>query len=371
MIILGFSIKNKIFILLTVILATIGSYSGSIFAYILGYRYGEGLVLKYGRPFKINKEKLEKTKSLLERHEVIYLLIYKFIPIVRIMIPYVCGITKINKRKFFIYNLISTVIWCTTFTLVGYLLGDKWHVVLKLMNTFIFIILLVLLFIFVVFKFFNKHKRVIISISIPLFIFIRFCYELITKELQPFDNAIYNFISKIISEDMTGIMILISNLGSAGAFLIISIVCMIVFWKNEKYSFYSKMIAVNWLFTAFLNGLFKIIFHRDRPNILRLITESGYSFPSGHSMISISFYGFIIYLCFKYCKKPWNYLVASILSILIFLIGVSRIYLGVHYASDVIAGFSAGLAWLIATILGEAINSDFQSLKIYNLNAKK
>ena len=97
-----------------------------------------------------------------------------------------------------------------------------------------------------------------------------------------------------------------------------------------------------------LNQLLKRIIQRPRPEGYRLITENGYSFPSGHSMASMAFYGFIIYLIWKLVKnKKIKYLETGILGIFIFLIGFSRIYLGVHYASDVVGGFAISIAYLI------------------------
>ena len=100
--------------------------------------------------------------------------------------------------------------------------------------------------------------------------------------------------------------------------------------------------------SALLNHIFKKIVQRPRPTGYRLIEEDGYSFPSGHSMISAAFYGFFIYLIFKNVKNKylkWGSI--SLLSLLICLIGISRIYLGVHYTSDVMAGFVISISYLV------------------------
>ena len=106
------------------------------------------------------------------------------------------------------------------------------------------------------------------------------------------------------------------------------------------------MILINLCLCGIINYGVKQVFRRERPNILSLVDISGFSFPSGHSMVSSSFYGFLVYLIYKYCKSKWRYFGIAILTFLILFIGISRIYLGVHYASDVIGGFALGLVWL-------------------------
>ena len=99
---------------------------------------------------------------------------------------------------------------------------------------------------------------------------------------------------------------------------------------------------------AFLtNETAKNIFERSRPIGINLIEETGLSFPSGHSMVGLAFYGFIIYLIYKLISnKRKKQLFTIILSIIILLIGFSRIYLGVHYFTDVIGGFLLGIIYL-------------------------
>ncbi len=106
-------------------------------------------------------------------------------------------------------------------------------------------------------------------------------------------------------------------------------------------------VAANLAGALVLNQVLKFIVQRPRPEGFRLIAETGYSFPSGHSMISMAFFGLLVWLIWKYGRnrslaRVW----CVLLSIVIVMVGVSRIYLGVHYASDVLAGFCVSLIWL-------------------------
>ena len=123
--------------------------------------------------------------------------------------------------------------------------------------------------------------------------------------------------------------------------------CIIVlFLKKLKHIRY--FIILNIFNDIVLNNILKLIFKRERPFDLMIIEETGYSFPSGHTMVAAIFYGFIIYLVNKSkYKKKTKTIINTILSLLILLIGISRIYLGVHYATDVIASYLISASYLI------------------------
>ena len=110
-------------------------------------------------------------------------------------------------------------------------------------------------------------------------------------------------------------------------------------------------ITIDLVGVTLVNQVIKHIIRRPRPNVLRLVEESGYSFPSGHSMVSMAFYGIIIYLVYKNVSNKYlKWILIILLSLLILSIGFSRIYVGVHYFTDVAGGFLLGLAYLIIYI---------------------
>lgn len=161
------------------------------------------------------------------------------------------------------------------------------------------------------------------------------------------DNSLYNIVIKMLSPHMTSIMMFISFLGSAITLIVLSI-AFIVLLKNKKYS---KFIILNLCLVFILNRILKLIIARPRPEVIKIVLEKGYSFPSGHAMVSTGFYGFLIYLAYKNIKdKKIKYPLIIVLSLLILLIGISRIYLGVHYATDVIGGFIIGVIYLVLFI---------------------
>lgn len=101
-----------------------------------------------------------------------------------------------------------------------------------------------------------------------------------------------------------------------------------------------------------LNVLLKMSLHRRRPygQIIETLGLRSYSFPSGHAFGTVIFYGLMVYLDVKYLMRPWTIIIAAILTAVIVLIGVSRVYLTAHYPSDVLAGWILGSLSLLLIV---------------------
>lgn len=165
--------------------------------------------------------------------------------------------------------------------------------------------------------------------------------------INAIDETIYNLIFKLFSTPTTFIMTFISHLGSATILILLCIIFYILL-KDKKLAL---IIMLNLAIVYLLNVIIKMIIARPRPDILRLVYETGYSFPSGHAMVATGFYGFLIYIANKKIKnKALRKCITILLTLLIFLIGISRIYLGVHYATDIIGAFIIGIIYLVIFI---------------------
>lgn len=189
----------------------------------------------------------------------------------------------------------------------------------------------------------TKTKWLILFIC--LIIFLAIAEDVFEKEIMTGDMIGYHIISTyLISDFVTPIAKFITELGGATVLISLSIIFLIAL-KNKKIAL---SITINLGIITILNLLLKNIVQRPRPTEYRMINETGYSFPSGHSMVSMAFYGYLIYLAYKNIKNvKLKWCLITILSILIISIGTSRIYLGVHYTSDVIAGFMISISYLV------------------------
>lgn len=196
----------------------------------------------------------------------------------------------------------------------------------------------------------SKEKTFkIVSFFMLLILFIILIILIKTNNTLNFDMAVYKFIAtNIISEKITPAVKVITNLGGVLYFIFIAIGSLIIV-KNRKIGL---AVSLSIGLSALVNFIAKNIIQRTRPlEEFRLIKESGFSFPSGHSITSMVFYGFLIYLVSEFVKnKKVKYVLTILFSILIVLIGLSRVYLGVHYITDILGGFTLGLIFLILYI---------------------
>lgn len=189
-----------------------------------------------------------------------------------------------------------------------------------------------------------QKKNILLICLIIFFIFITTL--VIFNKINFIDSSVYNFLISFKNDSLTNFFRFITKFSNV-AFLVIFVLIVLLILRNKDAVF----VIFNLIFLRLLNYVIKVIIRRDRPNILRLIKIGEYSFPSGHAMISMGVYGYLIYLIYKKIKNPYiKYLGIIILSLLIILIGISRIYLGVHYFSDVVAGYTLSLIYLIIFI---------------------
>ena len=193
----------------------------------------------------------------------------------------------------------------------------------------------------------NKNIKWIIF-GISLFVFTIIAIYMVTDKIHVFDSYIYSGISMLITPTMTSIVKVITKFADPITIVIFALIFSYIVGIRKKDRKTAILFCLNIVIVALLNYLLKNIFLRTRPELINIITESGYSFPSGHSSISMAMYGYLIYLINIKCNDKKVKIVSTILlSILILLVGASRVYLGVHFASDVIAAFLISLSYLI------------------------
>ena len=166
-----------------------------------------------------------------------------------------------------------------------------------------------------------------------------------------FDRDIIAAIQGLESPLLTKVMKFFTFVGSAPVVIVLIILLIIILYKVLHHRLELILLISTIIGSAVLNQILKQVFHRFRPNFHRLIDISGYSFPSGHAMNAFTVYVIISFLLWRHIPSKWGRsLLICISTVMILAIGISRIYLGVHYPSDIIGGYLASGFWLAVAI---------------------
>ena len=201
-------------------------------------------------------------------------------------------------------------------------------------------------------------------------VFLLILVEMVIEKENSLDGLIFNKLRSITSPALTRFMLFITFFGSF-RFLLPAYVAIIIFdlyIKDKKLFLYILFIGIT---STGLLFFIKFLVKRLRPSDPLLHAVNGFSFPSGHSFCSFTFFGILIYVVWKdtKLKKNMKWIVTSFLFLFAFTIALSRVYLHVHFASDVVAGFCLSIIWLTFAywILKTITNRQLQRIKIPDL----
>jgi len=189
---------------------------------------------------------------------------------------------------------------------------------------------------------------------VSLITFIGFCTIAILvsgNQIVGFDMTIISFVQGFETPFLTPIMKFFTFVGSGNSIKVLTAISVIILFFFFKFRSKLILFIVVMIGSHYVFRLLKSMFHRARPDLHRLIEIGGYSFPSGHATNAITFYGILSYLLWHIIPTRFGRtLLVLVCTAMIVMIGLSRIYLGVHYPSDVLGGYCAGGFWLILAI---------------------
>lgn len=405
-----------------ILFSIMGAVIGDNINFYLGKKYGEH-ILKKGFWF-INTSHFNKAKNIFNTYGNKSVFLGRFIPSIKEVVPLIAGTFNMKKTPFIIWNILGAIGWSMMWILPGYYFAQSLDLA-KLWISRTGILLSILLIIFIILhiiktiiikkgkilqthilsiykkqqkKFLESlfykdieknHKKLLVFIhkrlsknnffglpftllmSSLIYIFALFAgiiEDIITSDIIiTSDVRIANLFTIFRNPHITKFFFFITLLGKSKIILLFTLTTLIILFINRK-----KTYIIPLLVSLFGSGSFallgKIIFHRARPEVAMYL-EKTFSFPSGHATISIGFYGFLTYILYKHInawKHKINLLFIS--TILILLIGISRLYLGVHYVSDVWGGYLIGSMWLIIAI---TISEYIFSIKNNNIKNQK
>ena len=189
-----------------------------------------------------------------------------------------------------------------------------------------------------------RHNLRLLVLLVCTVVFLALLGEVLEGEILRLDVMAYDlFVERLRSDALTPVVQAVTTLASVVVLAVLAaVIAALAPGKAPGWC-----VSVNLACVVALNALLKAIVQRPRPEGFRLVAESGYSFPSGHSMVATAFFGLLIWMIWRYHKRDAMRVVwCAFFGLVIVAVGLSRIYLGVHYASDVLAGFCVSLAWL-------------------------
>lgn len=190
-----------------------------------------------------------------------------------------------------------------------------------------------------------RNNRTILLVTACAAIFLGLLSYVLRGEAMKLDQMAYWLVVENLRSDwLTPIMESFSALATPVS-LIAMLLVIAAFAPGKRPGWFC---TVNLALAALLNVVLKTLIQRPRPEGFRLAVESGFSFPSGHSMAAMAFFGLIVWMVWHYEQdRRQRLILTAAFSAVIAMIGISRIYLGVHYASDVLGGFCASIIWLV------------------------
>ena len=369
---------------------------GDSLGYELGRHLGRGWLIQHGRRFGFRQEYLDRVDRFLEHHGGKAVFASHFMHLMRAMMPFAAGASRMRYWRFLIFNAAGCIVWAATFITIGYFVGTSWQVAAKWVGRASEIMggaLLLVIALGWLWRWLVRHEadvkrygRAIAEHPRVLTLRRRFApqLEFLMNRLSPqgylglhlttgllfliamswlfggiSEDVVHGdpltFIDKNVAEwlherttpGMSALMQLITDFGSAYWVTgVAAFTAIVLWWKRYGYRLLALVLVIpGGMVMAFL---LKISVHRSRPGFNDSMSIfQGYSFPSGHTMAAMLLYGLLAVFAVM-AVKSWRWRVGTVISaiVMVLLVGFSRMYLGAHYLSDVLGAAAAGLAWL-------------------------
>jgi undecaprenyl-diphosphatase len=368
-------------------LSVLGAVLGDGISYWFGHRYHARIVTRW--PFTRRPELLERAKAFFERHGAKSVFLARFVGPIRALVPLVAGISDMPARRFYMVNVMSALAWALAHVMPGMLFGISLQLAGAISARLVALLLILLILLWTVTKLVRivfrtsrlyvevarhyivawakrhrgRRSRVVLALFDPAepeanallflsvlllggaWLFLGVLEDVVSRDpLVQADYAIYQWLQSMRTSWADQAMVVITALG--GARVTGVVVGVVLLWLLAHRQWRA---SVYWLaalgFAELSVRILKFTLGRERPASLYTGVEQ-FSFPSGHATISIVLYGFLAFLLARRQSTRLKIAIASVASSFIVLIAFSRLYLGAHWFSDVLAALALGLTWV-------------------------
>lgn len=374
--------EHKLNWILSIFMASLGAIIGVTISYLIGRFLGTRFFKRYGHYVHMDEERQRKTSEWFNRFGNRLLLITYFIPGVRHITGYFSGITEIKYRDFAINSYTGAVIWTAVFISIGKVLGPKWETYHSLIKKYLLIvsiiigIVLILIFIYknhrqeinqkavsmlqIGYKVFHSFGRLKTFMVGVIFTFIAFfslviglIQDFLAHEFNQFDEITKYIVNQTFDDSWNFVMSLFRLAADVKVIIFISLISLVIIIVRGKDKLHEiKFLAFTVMGGELLSFILRIVFHRTGPLGSTMNGYSKYTFPSHESLMCIIVFGFMVYVITRHFKRTWVGMISMIISIFVCLMaGVSAVYFGTEYPSDVAAGYEFGILWLTLNII--------------------
>ena len=387
---------------LLIVTVAIGAALGDSIGYEMGKWMGRPALMHYGSHFGLTNARVGQAEVFFGRHGSKAIFLGRFVGFARAIVPFLAGSSKMSYRKFLPYNVLGAVLWSSAVVLLGYFLGASWRTAERwigrasaiLGGILIFFLMLALLYRWAVrheagikqaWERFSQQPHVAalrlrfapqimflharlsprnyLGLRLTLgalvligasWLFGGIAEDVLTGDpLTVIDVRVAAWFHARATPVLTKTMLVITNLHGPTAISILMVVAVLYLaWKRDWYWLICLMVTTP--SGMLLNVLMKHAFHRARPSFDSPLLElPSFSFPSGHVAGTTLFYGVLAAMLVSRVAAWRSQVVIVVTALaLVILVALSRVYLGVHYLSDVLGAFAEALAWLTLCLLG-------------------
>lgn len=342
-------------------ISMVAAILGDCIGYILGRKYGMSLIGRLRRYFFISDMHIEKAKNLLGRHTGVAMIIGRFTPMTRALMPFLVGTGEASVGTFFVYNLIGALAWVGASIGAGYVFGLGYSFAAGFLGRFIPVSVILIIVIIWGYRFanqrfhiFKKYELFVVGLNvISLLLLAKTIQDAFSIQsfLANFDVAVNVFMATHVSPLIVHIASIVSDIGGVVSSIALGVLAAITYLVRGRWRSAALLIA-GLSTTGLAIGVMKELFMRARPDNAVYVLANNPSFPSAHAALAAALAVALAYLWAPQMKS-WvtRELLIVLAAFIPLVVGFSRVVLNVHWASDVLAGWALGIFCATGSIL--------------------